>query len=102
MPRFSVKYAPEALEEIQDAIDYYNKISDRLGSRFRQNILIAIKAAKLNPTYNSIRYNDVRFAVVKKFPYAAHYTIDQDNHIVKIQAVLGFSQNPDANRMSRF
>jgi len=52
MPRFSVKYAPEALEEIQDAIDYYKKISNRLGSRFRQNLLIAIKAAKLNPTYN--------------------------------------------------
>ena len=67
MPRFSVKYAPEALEEIQDAIDYYNKISDRLGSRFRQNLLIAIKAAKLNPTYNSIRYDDVRFALVKNF-----------------------------------
>lgn len=102
MPRFSVKYAPEALEEIQDAIDYYKKISDRLGSRFRQNLLIAIKAAKLNPTYNSIRYGDVRFAVVKKFPYAVHYTIDHDNHIVKIQAVLSFSQNPDTNWMSRF
>ena len=65
-------------------------------------LLIAIKAAKLNPTYNSIRYGDVRFAVVKKFPCAVHYTIDHDNHIVKIQAVLSFSQNPDTNWMSRF
>ena len=39
MPRFSVKYAPEALEEIQDAIDYYNKISDGFGCvlSFSQN-----------------------------------------------------------------
>ena len=79
MPRFSVKYAPEALEEIQDAIDYYNKISDRLGSRFRQNLLIAIKAAKLNPNYNSIRYDDVRFAVVKKISLCCslHYRSGQ-------------------------
>ncbi len=102
MPRFTVKYAPEALQEIQHAIDYYNKLSDGLGNRFKQNLLTAIKAAKLNPNYNSFRYDNVRFAVVKKFPYAAHYTIDKDNHIVKIQAVLAFSQNPDTNWRIRF
>jgi|SRR5665213_1154369 len=102
MPRFTVKYVPEALEEIKQAVDYYNKLSDGLGNRFKQNILEAIKTTKLNPTYNSFRYDDVRFAVVKKFPYAVHYTIDQDNHTVKIQAVLAFSQNPDTNWRIRF
>lgn len=102
MPRITVKYAPEALQEIQHTIDYYNSVADGLGNRFKQNLLAAIKAAKLNPTYNSFRYDDVRFAVVKKFPYAAHYTIDQANHIVKKQAVLAFSQNPDTNWMIRF
>ncbi len=102
MSRFTVKYAPEALPEIQHAVDYYNKLFDGLGNRFKQNLLAAIKAAKLNPTYNSFRYGNVRFAVVKKFPYAAHYTIDEDNHILKIQAVLAFSQNPDTNWRIRF
>ncbi|MEO8822091.1 MAG: type II toxin-antitoxin system RelE/ParE family toxin [Ginsengibacter sp.] len=102
MPRFTVKYAPEALEEIRQIVDYYNELSGGLGNRFKQNLLEAIKAAKLNPSYNSFRYNDVRFAVVKKFPYAAHYTIDMDKHIVKIQAVLGFSQNPDTTWRIRF
>ena len=68
MPRFTVKYAPEALQEIQSAVDYYNKLSKGLGNRFKQNLLTAIKATKLNPTYNSFRYDDVRFAVIKKFP----------------------------------
>ncbi len=102
MPRFIIKYAPEALQEIQHGVDYYNILSDGLGNRFKQNLLAAIKAAKLNPSYNSVRYNNVRFAVVKKFPYAAHYTIDEDSHIVKIQAVLAFSQNPDTNWRIRF
>lgn len=72
MPRFTVKYAPEALQEIQHTVDYYNSLADGLGNRFKQNLLAAIKAAKLNPTYNSFRYDDVRFAVVsvcKKTPY---------------------------------
>lgn len=100
--RLTVKYAPEVLQEIQHAVDYYNSLSDGLGKRFKQNLLNAIKAAKLNPTYNSFRYDDVRFAMVKKFPYAVHYTIDHRNHIVKIQAVLAFSQNPDTNWRLRF
>lgn len=102
MPRFTVKYAPEALLEIQHAVDHYNSLSEGLGNRFKQNLLIAVKSAKLHPTYNSFRYDDVRFAVVKKFPYAAHYTVDHDNHIVKIQAILAFSQNPDTNWRIRF
>lgn len=102
MPGFTVKFAPEALQEIQSAIEYYNKLSDGLGHRFKQNLLATIKATKLNPTFNSFRYEDVRFAVVKKFPYAVHYTIDQNNHIIKIQAVLAFNQNPDTNWRIRF
>ena len=102
MPRFTVKYAPEVLQKIQHAVDYYNELSYGLGKRFKQNLLAAIKAAKLNPTYNSFRYDDVRFAGVKKFPYAVHYTIDHINHIIKIQAVLAFSQNPDTNWRLRF
>ena len=99
---FSVEFAPEALQEIQDAIEYYNKLSDGLGNRFKQKLLAAIKATKLNPTFNSIRYENVRFAVVKKFPYAAHYTIDQDHHVIKIQAILSFNQNPVTNWKIRF
>ena len=102
MPRFTVKYAPEVLQEIQYAVDYYNGLSYGLGKRFKQNLLASIKAAKLNPTYNSFRYDEVRFAVVKKFPYAVHYSIDDKNHILKIQAVLAFSQNPDTNWRLRF
>ncbi len=102
MPGFTVKYAPEALQEIQQAVDYYNKVSVGLGRRFKQNLLDTIKATKKNPAYNSFRFDEVRFAVVKKFPYAVHYTIDQDNRVVKIETVLAFSQNPDTNWRIRF
>ena len=83
-------------------MDYYNSLVDGLGLRFKKNLLAAIKILKLNPVYNSFRYDEVRFAIVKKFPYAIHYTIDQTKNIIKIQAVLGFSQNPDINWMIRF
>ncbi len=45
-------------------------------------------------------YDEVRLAVVDKFPYAAHYIVD--GTLVKIQAVLAFKQNPDNNWITRF
>jgi hypothetical protein len=102
MESFIIQYAPEALEEIQHAISYYNSVSPKLGGRFKKNLLLEIKSLKQNPTYNSFRYDEVRFAVVKRFPYAAHYTIDHKEKVVKTQAVLSFSQDPDTNWRIRF
>ena len=66
-----------------------------LGNRFKQHLLDAITLLKTNPQYNSFRYYNVRFAVVRKFPVAVHYTVD--NNIIKIQAVLAFKQDDKTN-----
>jgi hypothetical protein len=44
----------------------------------------------------------VRFAVVKKFPCAVHYTVDEENCLIKLQAVLGFAQDSDTYWKQRF
>jgi hypothetical protein len=31
------------------------------------------------------------------FPYAAHYTTNEDSHAIIIQAVLAFQQDPEVN-----
>jgi hypothetical protein len=102
MPRFKVAYSPESLQEITRIIKWYNDVSAGLGNRFRKNLLAEIAAIKKNPFTRSYRYDAVRFAVVKKFPYAAHYTVDETNNLIKIQAVLGFAQDADANWRMRF
>ncbi|MEP7376788.1 MAG: type II toxin-antitoxin system RelE/ParE family toxin [Chitinophagaceae bacterium] len=102
MPRFKVAYSPESLQEIKRIIHWYNEISPGLGDRFRKNLLTEIAALKQNPFTRSFRYNEVRFAVVKKFPYAAHYTIEEKNRLIKIQAVLGFAQDAETNWKMRF
>ena len=102
MPRFKVAYSPESLKEIKRIIKWYNDISLGLGNKFKKNLLTEIAAVKRNPFTRSFRYDTVRFAVVKKFPYAAHYTVDEMNNLIKIQAVLGFAQDADANWRMRF
>jgi hypothetical protein len=102
MPAFKVLYAPEALEEIKEVVDYYNSESKGLGARFKANLLAEIRAVKARPFSRSFRYDQVRFAVVKKFPYAAHYTIDESAKVIKIQAVLAFARDDKANWKVRF
>jgi plasmid stabilization system protein ParE len=102
MPHFKVAYAPESLQEIKNIIEWYNEVSPGLGERFKKNLLSEIAAIKQAPFTRSFRYDEVRFAVVKKFPYAAHYTVNEQDKIIKIQAVLGFAQDSDANWKMRF
>jgi hypothetical protein len=102
MPRYKLIYSPESLQEINNIVDYYNQVSKGLGGRFKKALLAAIATVKKNPFAHSVRYDDVRFAVAKKFPYAAHYTIDPDNLLIKIQAVFAFDQDSEANWKVRF
>lgn len=102
MPGFKVVYSPESLQEINRIVDWYNDSAKGLGDQFKKNLLIEIAAVKQNPFARSFRYDEVRFAVVKKFPYAAHYTIDELSHLIKIQAVPGFAQDSEANWKMKF
>lgn len=100
--KYKIQFALESFDELKQAVDYYNNLSYGLGNRFKQNFIDATKKLKTNPTYSSIRYDEVRFAVIKRFPYAIHYTVDEKQRIVKIQALLAFKQNTDTNWRIRF
>ena len=102
MPSYKLFYSNEALQEIRLIVQWYNEISPGLGDRFKKNLLAEIAKIKKAPQTRSFRYNEVRLAVVRLFPYAAHYTIDENNLLIKIQAVLGFSQDSETNWKIRF
>ncbi len=93
MSRFKIVYTQDAVNHILHIAEWYNQQRIGLGSRFLGNLKKEMTAVKKNPFTRSLRYDQVRFAVVKKFPYAAHYTIE--NNSIIIHAVFGFKENPD-------
>lgn len=99
MAVYKIKYTPESLTELQLIIDYYKNISPGLGKKFKENFLAALSKIKSNPFYPSIRYDEVRLAVVNRFPYAAHYIINKENNTVIVLAVLGFKQDKDNRKI---
>lgn len=49
MPKYKIKIAPDALQDIQDATDWYNKQLQGLGTRFQKQVITQINSLKSNP-----------------------------------------------------
>ena len=93
--KYKIKIDEDALLNIQDATDWYNLQTQGLGTRFQKQVIKQINALKENPKVCAIRYADVRCLVVKKFPFMIHFTIDSNNNIVEVYAIIHTSMNPE-------
>ncbi len=86
MPGYRLIFTPEAREDVLSAALYYDDQLPGLGKIFRGEVKRQLLLLKQNPYTRSVRYDNVRFAVTRKFPYSIHYTINE--RLVIIAAVL--------------
>lgn len=70
MRQYKIVVAPKALRDIQRAAEYYNEQQAGLGKRFVNDVKSALDAVSIAPFSRAVRYDDIRFAVLNKFPYA--------------------------------
>ena len=94
MRKYTVIFSPMALIDIEQAIYYYNGLQAGLHKRFATQLQITLNAIRRNPFFAAVRYDNVRCAQVKKFPFLVHYTIDEPAQIVTIAAVYSSYQEP--------
>jgi plasmid stabilization system protein ParE len=94
MKPYKVRISPDALLDIQEATNWYNEQVPKLGTRFQDDTKNQINKLKNNALKHSIRYADVRCALIKKFPFLIHFVVDEDNQLVEIFAILHTSRNP--------
>lgn len=95
---FNVKTLIRAELELDEAVFYYETIRKGLGEKF-----ILDYENQLNTLYNfpffEEKYNIVRTLSLKKFPYTIHFTADEIEKIVSIQAITCDYQNPENTRL---
>jgi hypothetical protein len=96
-----LKFHPRFFDELEIAIAYYNELSKSTGLRFRSATKKQLGLLKKNPHTRSVRYDDIRFARIEKFPYAIHYSIDLANNRVLVHSLLCDFQNPDMHWQKR-
>jgi len=101
MALYHLRFHPHFVNELENAIAYYNAKSKTAGLRFRVATKKQLNLIKKNPGYRSVRYDDIRFARIEKFPYAIHYSIDAANKCVLVHSLSCDYQNPDVHWKKR-
>jgi hypothetical protein len=91
---YKLLYAAEVYNDLQENIDWYNQKQLGLGSRFFKAVKEQITRIKKSPYTIAVRYDDVRCAKVKRFPFLVHFKIFQDQNIIKIIAVFSTHRDP--------
>jgi len=84
--------------EVDDIIEYYELTSNGLGTKFNDEFENYVETLKTFPFFEE-KYNIVRTLPLKKFPYTIHFTVDEFEKIVSIQAVTSNHQDPNTTRL---
>ncbi len=90
---YSIVIHPDAIQDIQEAIDYYDEQEPGLGRRFEEAVHKHFRLLEKNPVFQ-IRYDNVRCLPMKKFPYMVHFTIDEKFRVIKVWALFHTSVSP--------
>jgi toxin ParE1/3/4 len=91
---FTIVIDPRAIQDIQEAIDYYDEKQPGLGRRFQAELDEYLSSLEKNPFFNK-RYDEVHCLPLKRFPYMVHFTIDDKNLQISVYAVFHTALDTD-------
>ena len=92
--KYKISIDIEALQDIQEATNWYNEEVQGLGSRFQKQVKSQINSLKTSHHNYACRYADVHCMLIKKFPFMIHFTVDHKQKLVEIFAIIHTSRNP--------
>ena len=95
---FNVKTLIRAELELDEAVFYYENSRKGLGDKFLLDYENRLDTLYNFPFFEN-KYNIVRILPLKKFPYTIHFTINEDEKLVSIQAITCDYQSPENTRI---
>lgn len=91
---FTIKIEPEAGQDIQRGIDWYNEQQSGLGKEFHAELKANLNKLKTNPFYQ-VRYGNIHCLPLKNYPYMIHFTIDEEKQMITVRALFNTFRNPN-------
>ena len=80
--KLEVLLRPQAESDLTVAFRWYEERNPGLGFEFRQAVEDSIRTIRLYPHSHRVVYNNVRRALVHRFPYAVFYTVSEQAIVV--------------------
>jgi mRNA-degrading endonuclease RelE of RelBE toxin-antitoxin system len=94
---FSLHYFTASKTDVRQAKLWYENQKTGLGKYFWESVKETLIEIQKNPLRYSIRYENIRVARTKTFPYSVHFCIQDSNKIVII-AIVHNKRHPDVSR----
>ena len=92
---YNIKIGPEANIEINEALEYYNKINNELSAELFNTIFDSLNFIQNKPYSFTTKYKNIRGLSIDKYPYIIYYFIDEVSNTIIIISVFNTNQNPD-------
>ena len=91
---YTVKILPIALKDLRNEKIWYQEQSENIGEEFKKEIYQEIDYISKNPNHFQLKYQSIRQALVKPFPYAIFYFIDEERARIVLVGILHVKRNP--------
>lgn len=72
----------EAQLEVQETFYYYQDLNDGLGFEFMRSLDATLQFIKRNPSSYQKIYKEVRRVLIRKFPYAVFYIVEETRIVI--------------------
>jgi plasmid stabilization system protein ParE len=89
----NVRFHPEADREFKDAFNWYDHQRKGLGAEFFLCVDESIERIQNNPQLYPLVYNNIRRAVVRRFPFAVFYEVEESE--IRVIGVFHSRRDPD-------
>jgi hypothetical protein len=68
-----IEFHPDAAQEANDAVDYYDGLRPGLGDDFRAELDAALARIQQNPQLYAVERGSIRVCPLHRFPYSVYY-----------------------------
>jgi len=83
---------PEAAAELEDAVQWYESRRAGLGLEFARVVRVALAAVEREPLHFPEAEPGIRYAVLRRFPYASYFVLDAER--VAVIAIFHHRRDP--------
>ena len=91
---YIIYITPTALNDIEEAINYYNSKATNLGFKFADDVENNFLVIAQHPNAFAERYKGVRGKLLKRFPYLILYNANHQLQQVEVLRLFNTYQNP--------
>lgn len=94
-----VEILPEAKFDLDEAYWFYERLSEDLGEYFLSSVTSDILGLRLLRGHH-VREGKYYRLVANKFPFSIFYTIEDNDDVIRVHAVIDQRRDPDGSKVN--